>query len=183
MKEQTTILLVDDQDANLLLLHEFVEVLGFTSYGARNGIEALKRIDELSPDLILLDVMMPKMDGQQVLLEMMNHPQQRHIPVIMISAIDDMERVAWCIEQGAADFLVKPFNMTLLRARVMACLDRKRLHDQDLIHQQRHQLSFPLRQMIQPEAGSCPRLPQCPPVSTSHDQFSVLLYLSNRCQR
>jgi adenylate cyclase len=81
-------------------------------------------------DLVLLDIMMPKVNGYQVLERMKADGKLRHIPVIMISAVDEVDSVVRCIELGAADYLPKPFNPTLLRARVGACLERKRLHDQ-----------------------------------------------------
>ena len=81
-------------------------------------------------DLVLLDIMMPNMNGYEVLEQMKADDKLRHIPVIMISAVDEMDSVVRCIELGAEDYLPKPFNPTLLRARVGACLERKRLHDQ-----------------------------------------------------
>lgn len=131
MEQPAKILLVDDQETNLLLLNEFVKTLGLRASQANNGLQALERVVSEAPDLILLDVMMPEMDGQQVLECLMGDPCYRHIPVIMISAIDDIDRVAGCISQGALDYLVKPFNLTLLKARVFSCLETKRLHDRD----------------------------------------------------
>jgi class 3 adenylate cyclase len=81
-------------------------------------------------DLVLLDVLMPEMDGYQVLTQIRGSARLRTIPVIMISAIDELETVVRCIEAGAEDYLQKPFNPVLLRARVQACLDRKRLSDE-----------------------------------------------------
>ena len=81
-------------------------------------------------DLVLLDIMMPNMNGYEVLEQMKADDKLRHIPVIMISAVDEIDSVVRCIELGAEDYLSKPFNPTLLRARVGASLERKRLHDQ-----------------------------------------------------
>jgi class 3 adenylate cyclase len=83
-------------------------------------------------DLILLDVLMPEMDGYQVLARIRDDAQLRNIPVIMISAIDEIETVVRCIEAGAEDYLQKPFNAVLLRARVQACLEKKRLSDETI---------------------------------------------------
>ena len=81
-------------------------------------------------DLVLLDIMMPNVNGYEVLAAMKASENLRHIPVIMISAVDEIDSVVRCIELGAEDYLPKPFNPTLLRARVGACMERKRLHDQ-----------------------------------------------------
>lgn len=126
---------MDDQEPNLLLLHELVSALDYDSDQARDGIEALKLVEKTLPDLILLDIMMPEMDGEQVLQHLMADKRYRHIPVIMVSAVDDIERVATCISLGAADYLVKPFNMRLLKARIQSCLEKKRLHDKDTLQQ------------------------------------------------
>lgn len=83
------------------------------------------------PDLVLLDILMPGMDGYEVLEHMKNDTTLRHLPVIMISAVDEMESVVRCIERGADDYLLKPFNPTLLRARVTACLEKKHLRDRE----------------------------------------------------
>ena len=81
-------------------------------------------------DLVLLDIMMPDMSGYEVLERLKADPNLRHIPIIMISAVDEIESVIRCVELGAEDYLSKPFNPTLLRARVGASLERKHLHDQ-----------------------------------------------------
>jgi len=82
-------------------------------------------------DLVLLDIMMPVLNGYEVLEEMREDPRLRHIPVIVISAIDEIESTVKCIKLGAEDYLSKPFNPVLLRARVGACLEKKRLRDQE----------------------------------------------------
>lgn len=136
MDRKPRLLLVDDQEVNLLLLKELVDSLELDSCKARNGFQALEKVESYSPDLILLDIMMPEMDGQEVLEKLKNTHRYKHIPVIMISAIDDMDRVAWCISQGAADYLVKPFKLTLLKARIHSCLETKLLLDRDRANQQ-----------------------------------------------
>src|SRR3974377_1971519 len=97
---------------------------------AVDGRQALDLLDGRRFDLVLLDIMRPNVNGYEVLEKMKAHDTLRHIPVIMISAVDDIDSVVKCIELGAEDYLPKPLNPTLLRARVGACLDRKRLHDQ-----------------------------------------------------
>src|SRR5207249_7056083 len=97
---------------------------------AADGRQALELLNSRPFDLVLLDIMMPNVNGYEVLAEMKASSSLRYIPVIMISAVDEIDSVIRCIELGAQDYLPKPFNPTLLRARVGACLERKRLHDQ-----------------------------------------------------
>ncbi len=125
------ILIVDDSEVNRLVLHDQVITLGHTPLLAENGLVALEKVAEHQPDLLLLDIMMPKMDGYQVLARLKSDSHMRHIPVIMVSANDEIECVADCIEQGAVDYLVKPFNSALLKARIKAALANKLLHDKE----------------------------------------------------
>jgi CheY-like chemotaxis protein len=97
-----------------------------------NGRQALEKLRGESFDLVLLDVQMPEMDGYQVLEQLKADAHLRDIPVIMISAMEELEGVVTCIELGAQDYLPKPFNPVLLRARLTACLARKRLRDQEV---------------------------------------------------
>lgn len=125
------ILVVDDNDDNRYTLGKRLERLGHTRISmATNGREALALLREQPFDLMLLDVMMPEMNGYEVLEQVKADVGLRHIPVIMISALDDVESVIRCIELGAEDYLPKPFNPTLLRARIGASLERKRLQDE-----------------------------------------------------
>jgi two-component system, cell cycle response regulator len=94
-----------------------------------NGLEALEALRDGLFDCVLLDVLMPGMDGYQVLEHIRREPKLRHTPVIMISALEDVDSVVRCIEMGAEDYLPKPFDPVLLRARINAGLVRKRLHD------------------------------------------------------
>ena len=136
MNNPVTILVVDDDKMNRDLLHELILALSYTPILADNGLSALAQIKKQPPDLVLLDILMPEMDGYEVLKHMKNDNVLRHIPVIMISAVDETESVGQCIEEGADDYLLKPFNQTLLRARIGASLDRKQLHDQEQKYQQ-----------------------------------------------
>lgn len=105
---------------------------GHTVATAANGKEALEQLETESFDLILLDIMMPIMNGYEVLEHLKARQNQPHIPVVVISARDDMNSVVRCIELGAEDYLTKPFNTVLLRARINASLDKKRSHDLQL---------------------------------------------------
>ncbi len=123
------ILVVDDSAENRDMLSRRLGREGYDSVSAADGREALDRIAEEDFDLVLLDVLMPEVDGYQVLEQLKNDPATRDIPVIMISALDDMTSIVRCIERGAEDFLPKPFDPVLLRARISACLEKKRLRD------------------------------------------------------
>ena len=126
-----TILVVDDDEANRDVLGRRLQRLGYGVVDARDGVEALERMAAGGIDLVLLDVMMPRLDGFAVLGRHHDDPAIRDIPVIMISALDDMASVVRCIEAGAEDYLTKPFDPVLLKARISACLEKKRLRDNE----------------------------------------------------
>jgi CheY-like chemotaxis protein/predicted Ser/Thr protein kinase len=125
------ILIVDDVEDNRTVLARRLARQGYQTFAVENGRLALERLSDGSFDLVLLDVMMPEMDGIAVLERMKASPALRDIPVIMISALDDLSSVVRCIEQGAEDYLAKPFDPVLLRARIGAALEKKRLHDRE----------------------------------------------------
>ncbi len=126
-----TILVVDDDAANRDVLGRRLQRLGYGVVEARDGVEALERMAVGGVDLVLLDVMMPRLDGFAVLERHHADPAIRDIPVIMISALDDMASVVRCIEAGAEDYLTKPFDPVLLKARIGACMEKKRLRDNE----------------------------------------------------
>ncbi len=125
------ILVVDDNAENRETLARRLQRQGHSTAMAENGAEALEILRREPFDLVLLDVMMPVMDGHAALDAMKSDAELRHIPVIMISALDELESVVRCIEIGAEDYLPKPFNPTLLRARIGASLEKKKLRDQE----------------------------------------------------
>lgn len=127
-----SLLIVDDNSMNRIMLSRYTTRLGYQSTLVENGRQALEKLQNESFDLVLLDVQMPEMDGYQVLEQMKAHPYLREIPVIMISAVDELESTVRCIELGAQDYLPKPFSPVLLRARIAACLERKWLRDQEI---------------------------------------------------
>ncbi len=129
-----SILIVDDIKANRELLQDYTLALGYGHTVASNGLEALKKIKETPTDLVLLDMKMPELNGLQTLMRLKDDDSTRHIPVIMISALDDMDNVVQCIEKGAVDYLFKPFNPILLKARIDSALKAKKLHDQEEEH-------------------------------------------------
>jgi CheY-like chemotaxis protein len=116
------ILVVDDDVINRRLLVRSLELDGHTVIAAQNGREALDRLALDRVDVVLLDIVMPELDGVSVLTEIKADPGLRHIPVIMISAVDEADSVIGCIKLGADDYLPKPFDPVLLRARIGAGL-------------------------------------------------------------
>jgi signal transduction histidine kinase len=123
------ILVVDDNRMNRLKLSLSLEQQGHQVGMAEDGVQALEMLKHQPFDVVLLDILMPGMDGFQVLEQMKSRPELRDIPVIVISALDDQDSAVRCIENGAEDYLTKPFNPVLLRARLNASLQKKKLRD------------------------------------------------------
>ena len=151
---QYHILVVDDSAMNREVLIDRVKAEGYLATAARDGKQAIQMIKTGVFDLILLDIIMPKIDGYEVLKWIRNSPWQ-HIPTIMISALEETDSVVKCIEMGAKDYLTKPFNSTLLKARLGACLEQKRLRDLESIYvrqlAQAHQQISQLNNCLQVE--------------------------------
>jgi adenylate cyclase len=124
-----TILIADDDVVSRKLLRRLLEEDGHTVRAAVDGREALDLFAEDSCDIVLLDILMPELDGIETLERIKATPGGEHVPVIMISALDETDSVVRCIEIGADDYLTKPFNPVLLRARINAGLAKKRLHE------------------------------------------------------
>jgi len=134
MKDEASVLVVDDDPVNRLMLSGSIERNGHQVTTAEDGAQALELVRSKSFDVILLDVLMPVMDGYGVLGELKEDPNLRHIPVIMVTAVDDVESAVRCIELGADDYLSKPIDPVLLTARINAGLTKKRLHDLEMEH-------------------------------------------------
>jgi sigma-B regulation protein RsbU (phosphoserine phosphatase) len=128
--QTASVLVVDDVAENRDLLVRRLKRLGITDVEeAVNGVAALAAIERRNFDLVLLDIMMPEMNGYQVLEHLRQNGRIHDLPIIVISALTEIEPVVRCIELGAEDYVSKPFNPTLLRARVMATLEKKALRD------------------------------------------------------
>ena len=128
--ERSKILIVDDIPLNRKLQKTYLEAVGYHVTLAQDGVEALQKVGQESPDLILLDIMMPKMNGFQVCRRLKNNENTRFIPVIMVTALNELEDKIKGIEAGADDFICKPFNKLELLARVKSLLRIKHLHDE-----------------------------------------------------
>ncbi len=128
---RAVILVVDDGEDNRDMLARRLRRQGYEVQTAAGGRAALAALAESPVDLVLLDVMMPDLDGYAVLERLKADPTRRDIPILMISALDDLDSVVRCIQLGAEDYLGKPFDPVLLQARIGACLEKKRLHDQE----------------------------------------------------
>lgn len=124
-----SILVVDDNRMNRMMLARSLEQQGHRVSFAENGRQALEMLQDHPMDLVLLDIEMPEMNGYEVLAQLAADSRRRDLPVIMITAVDEIDSVVKCIEMGAEDYLAKPFNPVLLKARVDACLEKKRLRD------------------------------------------------------
>ncbi len=127
--EPGQLLIVDDNKVNRLLIGRSLEQQGHKIAFAENGRQALEMLRAQPFDLVLLDIEMPEMDGFQVLEQLTKEQSLRHIPVVMITSVDELASVVKCIEMGAEDYLHKPINPVLLKARVNASLEKKRLRD------------------------------------------------------
>ena len=125
------LLVVDDNEANRDMLSRRLEREGYSVNVASNGREALEKLEAGEFDLVLLDIVMPELDGFAVLQRIRANPHWKEVAVIMISAVDEIRSVVRCIEMGAEDYLPKPFDPVLLRARIGAILERKRLRDEE----------------------------------------------------
>ena len=137
------VLVVDDVPENRDLLVRRLKRLGINEVEqAANGLEALAAIERRNFDLVLLDIMMPELDGFGVLERLKQNGRINDLPVVVISALNEIEPVVRCVELGAEDFIFKPFNPTLLRARVLASLEKKALRDRTRDELRRKQMEL-----------------------------------------
>jgi adenylate cyclase len=127
--EKADLLVIDDNRVNRLLVGRTLEQCGHRVAFAENGRLGLELLRTRPADLVLLDIEMPELNGYQTLEAIRADPKLRDIPVVMMSSVDEVDSVARCVEMGAEDYLFKPVNDVLLRARVSASLEKKRLRD------------------------------------------------------
>ena len=132
-----TILIVDDESSNLDIIDKILQQSNHKTFTAKSGVEALKILEkELAKiDLILLDLIMPEVNGMDLLKKLKDNNNTYHIPVIMLSALDEIDTIVECISMGADDFLIKPVNRILLNARLNNALEKKYFHDKEIKYQ------------------------------------------------
>lgn len=159
--EPARILVVDDNEMNRDMLSRRLVRQGHDVSTAIHGVDALDRLRSEPFDLVLLDIMMPEMNGFELLERLKADPRLEHLPVILISALDDTDSVVRGIQMGADDHLPKPFNPSILRARVDACLAKKRLRDRERLYAEALEREIDIAREIQ--AGFLPEaLPDAP---------------------
>jgi class 3 adenylate cyclase len=150
---------VDDIEMNRDMLCALLEADGHKASVAESGRLGLEMIKAKPFDLVLLDVMMPEMNGYQVLEQLKSDHVLRDIPVIVLSALDEISSVVRCIELGAEDYLPKPFDPVLLRARIGACLEKKRLRDQEVrLHKELEEWNERLEERVKEQVVQLERL-------------------------
>jgi adenylate cyclase len=157
--DEGVILVVDDDQSNREMLARRLAREGHHVHAAADGPAALDLLKAQPIDLVLLDVMMPGMDGYEVLRRLKSDPALREVPVLMISALDELDSVVRCVQLGAEDYLPKPFDPVLLRARIGACLEKKRLRDQEARHlSELSEWNRTLEQRVQEQVSQVERL-------------------------
>lgn len=180
MREEVkpTILVADDNRITLVVLKELLEDEGYNVWTATNGLEALERVSENMPDLIISDIMMPEMDGFEVCERLKSDESTSFIPIVIVTVLDEKDERLRCVSLGADDFLIKPIDEVELTTRVKSLLKRKELHDElaqnyeqlqqletyrdDLIHMIVHDMRSPLTavtgylQLLEMKIGSQP---------------------------
>lgn len=145
------VLIVDDEPFNVDYLEQELEDSNYEILIAVNGREAVEKIRSESPDVVLLDIMMPIMDGFSVLDEVKADPATRNIPIIVISANNDLQNMVKGIQKGAEDYLPKPFEPTILHARLSSSLEKKRLRDREQLYLQSLERELNIAHEIQKE--------------------------------
>lgn len=136
MSDAGVVLIVEDSAIIRRLIRDQVRKLGYEAREAENGMEALEAMRQSLPDCVILDLMMPIMSGPELLEKMQADDKLRNVPVIVVTALSDMDKIVYCIEKGAADYMQKPFRAQILRARLASCIERKKFHDREMALQQ-----------------------------------------------
>ncbi|HQY07294.1 MAG: SpoIIE family protein phosphatase [Leptothrix sp. (in: Bacteria)] len=168
MTSPAHVLIVDDLEVNRDLLARRVQRLGHTIAFAASGREALVRLRATSFDLVLLDITMPDMDGYEALAQIKSDPSLAPIPVVMVTAIDGVDSVVRCLELGAEDYITKPFNPVVLRARIESSLNKKRVADLNarLLQSMSREMAIAQRIQLGFLPDSLPQLPGWPMAAT-----------------
>ena len=175
MTDNGTALVVDDSAVNRLVLVRLLKTLGLEVLQAENGVRALDMLAATPGgiDVVLLDVLMPELDGYETLAAMKANESTRHIPVLIVSGVEELDSVVRCIELGASDYLTKPINASILAARINASLAAKRLHD---VEQESFERQMALNRTIQRQKEELSRFlsPQVAALVSSPDGEQLL---------
>jgi sigma-B regulation protein RsbU (phosphoserine phosphatase) len=157
------LLVADDDRVNRMVLGRYLQQQGHTVAYAENGREALELLRAQTFDMLLLDIEMPEMNGYQVLEQVRLDARLRDVPIIVTSALDELDSVVKCIQMGAEDYLTKPIDQVLLKARIDASLEKKRLRDgqRDLLHRMEAELDFARKIQHSILPAQLPSLPSC----------------------
>lgn len=131
MIKPANILIIDNTAVAHSILHDLILSLGHTPWLVENGYLAMVKLRKQLPDLVLLDTLVPDIDGYQLLKQMKNDSTLCHLPIIVMSSLEKLENIERCLEIGADDYLTKPFHPRLLKTRISVCLYKKRLYDQE----------------------------------------------------
>jgi CheY-like chemotaxis protein len=180
VKGRKHILVVEDNDPNRAMLCRRLQKSGYLTTEAADGRQALAALSKARFDLVLCDIMMPEVDGYTVLQTMKADAALAAIPIVMVSAIDEVANVARCIEMGADDYLTKPYDPVLLQARVTACLDKRRLRDSET--DTGRALELLARAAAQVEAGTYDDAPIAP-LALRQDALGALARAFDRMAR
>ena len=132
MSDAGTVLIVEDSPIIRRLIRDQVKKLGYEARESENGAEALEAMNKELPDCVILDLMMPVMSGPEFLEKVQESERFKSVPVIVVTALSDMDKIVYCIEAGAADYMQKPFRAQVLRARLASCIERKKMHDREM---------------------------------------------------
>jgi len=138
---EARVLVVDDMPENILILQRFLAPMGYQVECATSGEDALAMVADSPPDVILLDIVMPGMNGFEVCRRLKENPETQHIPVVIITGMGDKDTNLKAVESGADDFLIKPFDRILLEARIRASSKTKMLHDSLVQHKNELELT------------------------------------------
>jgi CheY-like chemotaxis protein len=157
MSSPKKILVVDDDQVNREFFPIMLSKLGFTVAEASDGVEALEKMPHFHPDLILLDNVMPRMDGFELTKRLKKDPHYREIPIIMFSALDDVQDKLVGFELGIEDYITKPFNFTEVLARIKAALRNHELFSQIVVRDSRLNLAEELSRDMKQNLSDCTR--------------------------
>jgi len=183
MIKPSIILIVDDIEDNRQILNDLVVVLGHKPVLAENGVVALEQLERHEVDLVLLDLMMPELDGYEVLARIKKSEKTKTIPVIIVSAVSDLEGVERCVNAGAKDYIIKPFNQVLVSSKISTWLNKERPRPEPVfegsgsespdspdIKEKLFKLSKELERKINHSRARMGRLPVDDPVREQHDK-------------